>query len=704
MYVHKPLGDYGRTPEKALDGISAEVDRIIAGFSLGADGCVAGVPQPPPLSSNGGGYNRDVDREEEEEEEEEDDGGGGGGVWRASSAEAPADLQCIMGAAHEHLDLFEYSCRSRDGGVSHGPLSEHTGLAATPCFEGSLLLVQIVAANFRRICNPSAKITALLLLVRLGYHSSNSDILRRILPVVVLAFHDDLPTIRVMGIRAARSLTSCITSYTSFESNIYSSYLFQELTPLSKDGEITVRVAFAQSICHFAVAAKHCLELGHLRKQTLSHVAFEQTRSRANSSSSSNGLPTAPNTPPRGSVASAASSTTTDRMSARGVRTIRGTPLKSGSELDSTRTSVMLDDGLVDESGLPETLVPSAYDRRLRELRNTVSNWIRNCVLDPVYQEERSPEILASHGSTVKRALLHELESLCHFFGTERTVQELLSQLITFLNDSDWELRLAFCSSIPRMCRFVGPDLTCDFIIPCLETALYDVEDTVVVATLYAINDLNRTSLLSQETLLAIAHKAAPLLVHPTSTVRHAAIVFVAAICSYIEAADTTSLMLPLLLPVLKYDISGHRHVTEAVLEAALVPPVKEDLFREIINKKLVGLDPQNGRRISVHATDRTAAYTTSNSSIGEVSANLTTKGGGNVVGNKGSQGNQVDLAMTCPELAPVLVFLDNYTTLLAQELSKRTLRWHNEELQRSNKRASNKKYTNRCALIATLL
>ena len=34
---------------------------------------------------------------------------------------------------------------------------------------------------------------------------------------------------------------------------------------------------------------------------------------------------------------------------------------------------------------------------------------------------------------------------------------------------------------IPRMCRFVGSDLTCDFIIPCLETALYDVEDTVVV-------------------------------------------------------------------------------------------------------------------------------------------------------------------------------------------------------------------------------
>ena len=392
-------------------------------------------------------------------------------------------------------------------------------------------------------------------------------------------------------------------------------------------------------------------------------------------------------------MASTASSTTTDRMSARGVRTVRRTPHKSDTERDSTRASVMLDDGLVDESGLLETLVSSAYDRRLKELRNTVSNWIRNCVLDPAYQEERSPEILASHGSTVKRALLHEMDSLCHFFGAERTVQELLSQLITFLNDSDWELRLAFCSYIPRMCRFVGPDLTCDFIIPCLETALYDVEDTVVVATLHAINDLNRTSLLSQETLLSIAHKAAPLLVHPTSTVRNAAVVFVAAICSYIEAADTTSLVLPLLLPVLKYDISGHRHVTEAVLEAALVPSIKEDLFREVINKKLVGMDPQNGRRISVHATDRTAHMA---SNIGEVSANLSKKGGGNLVAPKGSQEDQVDTAKKDPVLAPVLAFLDDYTMLLAQELSKRTLRWHNEELQRSNKRASSKEFTNR--------
>jgi len=282
MYVHKPLGDYGRTPEKALDGISAEVDRIIAGLRLGADGGGRGTDVlPPPSCDSGEGDDWDGNRkEEEEEEEEEEDNGDGdvGGVWRASSAEMPADLQSIMSAAHEHLDLFEYSCRSRDVGTSHGSISENAGLAPTPCFEGCLLLVQIVAANFRRICNPSAKVTALLLLVRLGYHSSNSDILRRILPVVVLAFHDELPTIRVMGIRAARSLTSCVTGYTSFESNIYSSYLFQELTPLSKDSEITVRVAFAQSICHFAKAAKHCLELG-------CHSSFSPSSSFSSSSS-----------------------------------------------------------------------------------------------------------------------------------------------------------------------------------------------------------------------------------------------------------------------------------------------------------------------------------------------------------------------------------------------------------------------------------
>ncbi|CAN0273188.1 unnamed protein product, partial [Discosporangium mesarthrocarpum] len=56
----------------------------------------------------------------------------------------------------------------------------------------------------------------------------------------------------------------------------------------------------------------------------------------------------------------------------------------------------------------------------------------------------------------IKRTLLSDVMRLSVFFGHENTLNSILPQLITFLNDRDWALRAAFCDHIPAVCALVG--------------------------------------------------------------------------------------------------------------------------------------------------------------------------------------------------------------------------------------------------------
>jgi phosphoinositide-3-kinase regulatory subunit 4 len=66
----------------------------------------------------------------------------------------------------------------------------------------------------------------------------------------------------------------------------------------------------------------------------------------------------------------------------------------------------------------------------------------------------------------------------------------LLRYLLTYLNDQDWELRHAFCSKIASVCVFMGPTVTTEYILPCIENALADVEERVVTRALQCLTSL----------------------------------------------------------------------------------------------------------------------------------------------------------------------------------------------------------------------
>ena len=62
--------------------------------------------------------------------------------------------------------------------------------------------------------------------------------------------------------------------------------------------------------------------------------------------------------------------------------------------------------------------------------------------------QEHLSALLMDPSSVVKRAVLHNISSLCIFLGRQKTNDVLLSHMITYLNDRDWLLRYAFFDSI----------------------------------------------------------------------------------------------------------------------------------------------------------------------------------------------------------------------------------------------------------------
>lgn len=80
--------------------------------------------------------------------------------------------------------------------------------------------------------------------------------------------------------------------------------------------------------------------------------------------------------------------------------------------------------------------------------------------------------LLVDQSSVVKRAMLHDVSSLCIFFGRQRTNDVLLSHMITYLNDRDWLLRYAFFDSIVDIAACLGARSLEEYIIPLMMQAL----------------------------------------------------------------------------------------------------------------------------------------------------------------------------------------------------------------------------------------
>ncbi|CEG40000.1 vps15 protein kinase [Plasmopara halstedii] len=189
-------------------------------------------------------------------------------------------------------------------------------------------------------------------------------------------------------------------------------------------------------------------------------------------------------------------------------------------------------------------MASSSFDKELSVLHKMISRFVIQLT---------TPDQKAS-SSLVKRALLVDITRLCVFFGQERTLDVVLPQLITFLNDPDWELRGAFFDAIVGVCSFVGPVAVEQNILPCIEQALFDVQEIVITKAVECLTGLCQLGLFQKKisTLVEKVRMTCSLLLHPSWWIRYAVLKLMGEIAYKLRSVDANVFLSPLLRPFLR--------------------------------------------------------------------------------------------------------------------------------------------------------
>ncbi|CAE7123924.1 unnamed protein product [Rhizoctonia solani] len=207
------------------------------------------------------------------------------------------------------------------------------------------------------------------------------------------------------------------------------------------------------------------------------------------------------------------------------------------------------------------------YEVCLQDLHSAVQDVLTTALVDPA--------------STVKRAVLHNISSLCVFFGRQRTNDVLLSHMITYLNGRDWLLRYAFFDSIVGVAACVGARSLEEYILPLMIQALSDVEETVVYKVLSSLTSLSELGLFQKMRIWELLSATVPFLYHPSIWVRQGAVAFITSSTKLLPPTDVWCILYPGLRQALRADV---RAITEQSLLSTLKPPLSRQVFETAIS------------------------------------------------------------------------------------------------------------------------
>ncbi|KAF8065194.1 hypothetical protein FPV67DRAFT_1501752 [Lyophyllum atratum] len=198
-----------------------------------------------------------------------------------------------------------------------------------------------------------------------------------------------------------------------------------------------------------------------------------------------------------------------------------------------------------------------SYDASMQDLQNNIQEHLSALLMDP--------------SSIVKRAVLHDISSLCIFLGRQKTNDVLLSHMITYLNDRDWLLRLAFFESIVDVAACAGGRSLEEYILPLMIQALSDVEETVVAKVLATLTSLCELGLFQKMRIWELMSATLGFLYHPNVWIREGAAAFIASAAHHLPPSDVWCILYPSLRHFLKCDVVG---IDEHSLLLAMKPPL----------------------------------------------------------------------------------------------------------------------------------
>ncbi|DBA05165.1 TPA: hypothetical protein N0F65_005015 [Lagenidium giganteum] len=231
-------------------------------------------------------------------------------------------------------------------------------------------------------------------------------------------------------------------------------------------------------------------------------------------------------------------------------------------------------------------LASNSFDKELNRLHKMISRF----VIQLAAPDQKSSS------SLVKRALLVDITRLCVFFGRERTLDVVLPQLITFLNDRDWELRGSFFDHIVGLCSFVGRVTVELYILPCIEQALIDVQEIVITKAVACLDGLCQLGLFQKNTtaLIEKAKLTCFLLLHPSWWIRDAVLKLMSHISLQLGSVDANVFLSPVLRPFLKQPMVFLGNEDARDILARLTDSCRPHVSRETFDAALVASSAGN--------------------------------------------------------------------------------------------------------------
>jgi len=171
--------------------------------------------------------------------------------------------------------------------------------------------------------------------------------------------------------------------------------------------------------------------------------------------------------------------------------------------------------------------------------------------------------LLIDRSVNLRICLVNHILPLCQYFGVDRTNDIILPHLITYLNDSNYQLRLAFLSSIIDIGYFIGALAFEQYLLPLLFQTLGDHEQFVVLKVLEIFHFFVKERLINpaQEFNVLSVYKellanSITLLLQPNEWIRQSVLYLILAISENLLYAERFCFLYPLIKSYLSYDIS----------------------------------------------------------------------------------------------------------------------------------------------------
>ncbi|WVF66213.1 hypothetical protein IAT40_000953 [Kwoniella sp. CBS 6097] len=236
---------------------------------------------------------------------------------------------------------------------------------------------------------------------------------------------------------------------------------------------------------------------------------------------------------------------------ARGLVRVADTAVKM---LEMSQATKGVNPGLTPESS---GIIEPDYDAMLQEIQAVV--------------EEQATILLVDAHPPVKRSMLASISDLCLFFGRQKSVDTVLSHIMTYLNDSDWMLRLAFFDGIVDVGAFIGVKAIEEYVLPLSLQSLADQEEAVIARVISSLSSLATLGLLSRMRLWDIFAAVRGFVCHPNIWIRQGTAGLIAAIARNLPQTDVWCIVYHNLRPLLQFDI---KEMEEHSILAAVLPPL----------------------------------------------------------------------------------------------------------------------------------